>query len=143
MKITPIAFALAVFSALLLSGCMLTANPQDLGQKQIPGEQVGNISANGSGNTGNLGGGQEVTLTLAEVAKHNSAADCWMVIDNNVLDLSSFTNHPGGSAYVPYCGTDGTAAFQAVGHSSRAYALMANYKVGVLGQTVNPALSSR
>jgi len=130
-----LAFALAVFSALLLSGCMLTVNPQDLGQKQ-PGGQVGNTGANGSGSLGN---GQAVMLTLAEVAKHNNASDCWVIFWSDVLDLSTFTNHPGGSAYVPYCGGNGTAAFEAVGHSSNADALMANYKVGTIGQAVNLA----
>jgi hypothetical protein len=35
--------------------------------------------------------------TLADVAKHNSATDCWMVINDKVYDVTSFIDeHPGG-----------------------------------------------
>jgi len=77
---------------------------------------------------------QTPTYTLADVAKHATATDCWMVL--NTTDIYDFSNyiaqHPGGSAMVPYCGKDGTQAFNNVGHSSGAVRLEASYLVGAL-----------
>lgn len=52
-------------------------------------------------------------ITAAEVAQHNTAADCWSVIDGNVYDLTSFlSNHKGGPGVLTaICGKDGTLAF--------------------------------
>ena len=51
-------------------------------------------------------------LTLEEVAKHATGADCWMVIDGNVYDVTSFVEaHPGGPAIVGGCGKDASELF--------------------------------
>jgi hypothetical protein len=52
-------------------------------------------------------------ITLEEVSLHNTATDCWTVIDNSVYDLTSFvSNHPGGvGAISRICGVDGTETF--------------------------------
>ena len=52
-------------------------------------------------------------LTVDEVAKHNSASDCWSVVDGNVYDLTSYVkNHPGGQSVIEaICGKDGTFGF--------------------------------
>lgn len=34
----------------------------------------------------------EKTYSLAEVAKHNSSQSTWIIIHNNIYDLSSFLN---------------------------------------------------
>lgn len=54
-----------------------------------------------------------VSYTLKEVAKHNSSASCYTVVNNNVYDVTSFiTKHPGGSSKIlRICGKDGTASF--------------------------------
>ena len=37
------------------------------------------------------------TFTREEVAQHNTAKDCWMIIDGDVYDVSTFAKfHPGG-----------------------------------------------
>lgn len=37
-------------------------------------------------------------ISGAEVAKHNSKNDCWMVLDSKVYDVSKFVfEHPGGA----------------------------------------------
>jgi len=39
----------------------------------------------------------EPTFSLAEVAKHMSKADAWIVIDGKVFDVTEFLeDHPGG-----------------------------------------------
>ena len=118
-------FVVFAVAALITLGCTMTVNPQDLGT---------------IGNAGNLSGSpapDNIFLDMAEVAKHSTASDCWVAIAGEVLDLSSFTSHPGGSNYVPYCGKDGTAAYNDIRHSGYADALMSQYLVGVLGQPIN------
>ena len=54
--------------------------------------------------------------TRSEVEKHNTVSDCWVVIYDEVYDLSSYANeHPGGSEAIErVCGRDGTADFASV-----------------------------
>ncbi|CAA7259175.1 unnamed protein product [Cyclocybe aegerita] len=51
--------------------------------------------------------------TLADVAKHTSKDDVWVVIDGQVLDVTSFLpDHPGGEkAIMLYAGRDATEEF--------------------------------
>lgn len=53
-------------------------------------------------------------ISPAEVAKHNSADDCWVVINGYVYDLTRFVpNHPGGPDVIKYnAGRDVTAIFE-------------------------------
>lgn len=81
------------------------------------------------------------TLTLSEVQKHNTQSDCWIIINNKVYDLTSYFGiHPGGNSVIaPYCGTDGTNAFntkdrtRAQSHSSYANSLLDSYYIGDVG----------
>ena len=89
---------------------------------------------------------QTPTYTLADVALHASATDCWMVLNTSeVYDFSNYiAQHPGGAAMVPYCGKDGTQAFNSVGHSASAVSLEASYLVGTLvtaSATISVALA--
>jgi cytochrome b involved in lipid metabolism len=84
--------------------------------------------------------GATVSLTAAEVAKHNTAADCWMIINGNVYDLTSYERiHPGGMAQiVQACGRDGSSLYATKGggggsHSNYADSQLAGYLVGTLG----------
>src|SRR6202011_3296225 len=77
---------------------------------------------------------QSTTYTLADVAKHATATDCWMVLNTNkVYNFTAFIPmHPGRSAMVPYCGKDGSQAFTNLPHSSNAVALETPYLTGNL-----------
>lgn len=77
---------------------------------------------------------QSASYTLADVQAHASASDCWMILNTNkVYNFTTFiAMHPGGSAMVPYCGKDGTAAFNNVSHSSNAVSMEASYLIGTL-----------
>lgn len=53
------------------------------------------------------------TVTVAEVAKHNSKSDCWVIIGSEVYNVTSvIPSHPGGAdKIIAVCGGDGTQAF--------------------------------
>ena len=85
-----------------------------------------------------------VVLNSAEVAKHNVIADCWMIINNKIYNLSDYASaHPGGVQNIAnYCGKEATQAYDTKGgrgnsHSSSAQSLLAQYYIGDLNQTVN------
>merc|ERR1712051_952374 len=61
---------------------------------------------------GGGGGG----LTLEEVAKHNSKADCWVVVNGQVLNVTNFlSEHPGGElAILTFAGKDATEEFNMI-----------------------------
>jgi flavocytochrome c len=54
--------------------------------------------------------------TLEEVAKHTSENDCWVVVNGQVLDVTSFLDdHPGGKmAIMTFAGRDATEEFNMV-----------------------------
>lgn len=68
----------------------------------------------GIASTGNL-----PYIPLAEVKKHNTAHDCWMVIHGRIYDIKPIlSSHPGGSLILlKYAGTDATYQFDDIGHS--------------------------
>jgi uncharacterized protein YjdB len=73
--------------------------------------------------------------TLADVAKHNSSTDCWIILNKTeVYNVTSYLSmHPAGAGPItPYCGADATTAFNNVGHSSHAVSLEATYLIGNL-----------
>ena len=53
-------------------------------------------------------------MTEADIAKHNTDKDCYVVIDGNVLDVTGFLkDHPGGKkAIMLYAGKDATEEFE-------------------------------
>ncbi len=61
-------------------------------------------------------------ITLADVAAHNSAQSCFMVIRGKVYDVTSYIGrHPGGNAILKGCGKDATSMFEGVrGHLKQA-----------------------
>lgn len=77
-----------------------------------------------------------ITLSLQEIARHNTTSNCWLIINGNVYNVTGYLiQHPGGvSAVKPYCGGDGTAAFEGLPHSTNAHQLLANFLVGAVGQ---------
>lgn len=78
---------------------------------------------------------QLANYTLADVAKHNTPADCWMILNNTeVYNVTAFLNiHPAGAGpMTPFCGANATTAFNNVGHSTRAVGLEATYLIGNL-----------
>lgn len=76
------------------------------------------------------------SYTMAEVAKHATAASCWTAIDGKVYNLTDWiTRHPGGKrAILGLCGIDGSSAFNAQhGGQGRPAAELEQFLLGTLG----------
>ena len=53
------------------------------------------------------------TYTRTEVIQHNTKADCWIIVCNNVYDITAFVaKHPGGmDVLLSRAGEDATSYF--------------------------------
>jgi len=82
-------------------------------------------------------------LNRDQVSLHSNPNDCYLVINQNVYDVSSFIgSHPGGSRQITSrCGKEVSGIFAQI-HSNRAWDLLAKYKIAVLANsnsaTTNP-----
>ena len=74
----------------------------------------------------------EKTLTRAEVRESRDRA--LLVLYNGVYDVTAFgRTHPGGEAVISeFVGRDATSAFESVGHSTRARAMLERLRIGTL-----------
>lgn len=76
------------------------------------------------------------TYTLAQVAGHKTAQDCWMAIGGEVYDLTPYVaQHPSDPAiFLPWCGREATDAYETKtkgrSHSKYADQLLATYRLG-------------
>ncbi|CAG9857337.1 unnamed protein product [Phyllotreta striolata] len=83
--------------------------------------------------------------TLAEVKKHNDNKSTWIVIHNNIYDVTAFLNeHPGGEeVLLEQAGREASEAFEDVGHSNDARELMVKYKIGELVEAERTAVRTK
>ncbi len=76
--------------------------------------------------------------TLADVAKNNTPALCWTIINGTVYNITSYIpNHPGGPAEISQiCGRDGSELFAkpAQHASGGAKDILAQFEIGKLVQ---------
>ncbi|MEY2797739.1 MAG: hypothetical protein RIS22_5 [Actinomycetota bacterium] len=89
-----------------------------------------------------IAGGQEVsaassagTITMNDVATHNTPQDCWSVVDGKVYDLTQWIDkHPGGSVIIKsLCGKDGTSGFNSEhGGKEKPEEQLAQFQIGSL-----------
>lgn len=76
-------------------------------------------------------------FTRAEVAKHATENDCWIVYKNEVFDVTSFVHlHPAGPNYLlDYAGEDTSMEFDQVGHSELASKQLQSFKIGNVAES--------
>ncbi len=86
---------------------------------------------------------QKLVLNLAEISRHNTVNDCWMIISNSIYNVTSYVyQHPGGAnEIIKFCGQDATVAFQTKDnrgrdHSGQAYSMLTPYYLGDLNQII-------
>jgi len=72
--------------------------------------------------------------TLEDVGKHNEKGSPWVIIHDNVYDMTNFLDeHPGGEeVLLDVAGTVATEQFEDVGHSTDARTLLKEYLIGEL-----------
>eukprot|EP00008_Paramoeba_atlantica_P006860 CAMPEP_0201487296 /NCGR_PEP_ID=MMETSP0151_2-20130828/12194_1 /ASSEMBLY_ACC=CAM_ASM_000257 /TAXON_ID=200890 /ORGANISM="Paramoeba atlantica, Strain 621/1 / CCAP 1560/9" /LENGTH=199 /DNA_ID=CAMNT_0047872295 /DNA_START=130 /DNA_END=729 /DNA_ORIENTATION=- len=72
--------------------------------------------------------------TLEEVAEHNKPDDCWVIINDRVLDVTKFLeDHPGGDEKIlEHAGGDATEDFEYTGHTDEAKDKFDGFQVGVV-----------
>jgi cytochrome b involved in lipid metabolism len=71
------------------------------------------------------------SYTYSQVAKHNSENDCWIIINNNVYNVTPLVKiHPGGEEIIlSVAGQDATETF----FSYHEMELLLNvYKIGII-----------
>ena len=106
------------------------------------GSQAGTTGSSQAGTTGSSGGAQSGTTgssggatatsgapSAAEIAKHSTAADCWLLILGNAYDLTAYANtHPFGPKVITdSCGKDGTTMFDQSYHDQSSRTILAKY----------------
>lgn len=83
-------------------------------------------------------------FSLAEVEKHDSDDDAWIIVNGKVYDVTEYLAqglHPGGNAsIVMNAGTDSTEDFEAV-HSAKAWKQLDDFLIGYLEPTNNSGAS--
>ncbi len=73
--------------------------------------------------------------TIDQVAEHDTEQSCWIIIDRQVYDVTSFLQeHPGGMEYLldNAGGIDATIEFENYRHSSLAREMLKKYWIGIL-----------
>lgn len=85
------------------------------------------------------------TITAAEVAKHNTENDCWVIVNGQVLDVTSFLpDHPGGKkAIMIFAGRDATDEFNMLHKPDVVEKYAPESIIGVLDANSLPARPSK
>ena len=68
--------------------------------------------------------------TMKEISLHTNEDSIWIVIDNNVYDVTRYSDHPGGKRILlTNAGKDATAQFMAI-HSEYVLDMLKNFHIG-------------
>ncbi len=136
-------FAVVAICTLILGGVFVIGFLQKQLKESITVTQpTNNTQSNTTPNNITQNTNQAVTVyTMAEIAKHASENNCWLLINDKVYDVTKFiTVHPGGvSQIIPYCGKEATKAFETQGgrnrtHSPTADEMLKDYYIGDVSQ---------
>jgi cytochrome b involved in lipid metabolism len=142
MKITKILFGLGLFIAFAFLIVLFSIRFLNLQNPVLHVASHGNVTSNGIVNTSLDSQTSPIILTAQEVAKHNSARDCWMIVNNQIYDLTPLVySHSGGSStIIPDCGKDGSTGFNSKygqgTHSSNANSILDSFYIGGLNQSI-------
>lgn len=99
----------------------------------LAGYEIGNLKSTGSSTS--TTGGVVNSLTMAGVQSHNTATNCWTIVNGNVYNVTSWIErHPGGAGVIQgLCGIDGSAAFAGQhGNQDEPNQILESFKLGAL-----------
>ena len=84
------------------------------------------------------------TVTLEELAKHNTRKSCWIAVNGGVYDATSYLDdHPGGPEMImSHAGKDATKDWLAI-HSGSAKKQLAGMRVGTLPDGVGERVAEK
>ena len=86
--------------------------------------------------TARISAPQQHVYAWADIATHNTPADCWVVVHGQVFDVTRFlSTHPGGVGALSKAGRGGcdvTQHFERIGHSQHARDILQTLSVGVV-----------
>ena len=113
--------ALVIFSAVFVAGC--TSTPSNSSGSSLSGTTITTTST-----------AQSTTYILADVAKHSTASDCWIAIDNSVYDVTKYIPQHPNTQIEQGCGKDASAMYaqQRKHQGPQAQTLLPEFKIGVL-----------
>ncbi|KAF8943396.1 hypothetical protein BGZ47_005470 [Haplosporangium gracile] len=85
------------------------------------------------------------SISAAEVAKHNTPEDCWVIVNGQVLDVTTFLpDHPGGKkAILLFAGRDATEEFNMLHKPDVVEKYAPESLIGVLDNNSLPARPSK
>jgi len=86
----------------------------------------------------------EKTITAEEIKAHTSKDSLWILLHGKVYDVTKFLDeHPGGDEVIlAEKGTDATEAFEDVGHSDEARALLPPMLIGTFSGDLKAAVAA-
>ena len=68
-----------------------------------------------------------------EVARHNTADDCWLIIRGKVYDVTTYVpDHPGDMKIASKAGLDNTEGFYGEQHGQSVFEQVEEYRIGEL-----------
>lgn len=134
---TVTAIALFIFVAFFAGLLVL---PQDFLSSVTQKMQTQNTVPGNVDTLNTLSGVPGVMLSLEEIAKHNTATDCYLIVNNGVYSVATFIEqHPGGRQKIlDMCGKEASKIFSAI-HSNFAWNLLKDYFIGNVGSLVDDA----
>ncbi|MFA5126809.1 MAG: cytochrome b5-like heme/steroid binding domain-containing protein [Patescibacteria group bacterium] len=110
--------------------------------KNQAGKNLPNFNLTNNNQVNNINPGSQSTLSAAEVAKHDTSNDCWLIINNKVYDATNYLDqHPRpDQLIVPYCGQDVSGQFssQEKHQSSKAINALGQLFIGQIGDQYTP-----
>ncbi|MBT4849462.1 hypothetical protein HON36_01280 [Candidatus Parcubacteria bacterium] len=136
---------LSVLGIFLFSGCGLFGGTQPAPENNAVDVRPQGYQPPDNGDvpefdTSKPGAVEQTKFSMIEIAKHNSAKDCWLLIDSKVYDVTTYiagAKHPGGAAILEGCGkANGTELFDTrpmgsgTPHSDKARSFLPNFYIG-------------
>ena len=126
---------LAPLTLILLAACSSAATPSTPASAPASSAAAPATAISPPSSPSSSATNASTSYTLSDVAKHDTAEDCWAAIDGGVYDLTSWiSRHPGGPDKIePLCGTDATQKFRTQHDSQqRPNNQLANFRIGDL-----------